>query len=248
MRVAQHRRMTPFLIGACVLVALVLAALWSGVGRHVHWHAATRAASLPANRAAKPLPSAPPLQHYADIWQRPLFNRDRRPEPTASPGGDAALGDLELTGIIITPSLHLALLRNRKTGAELRVREGAGVGGSRWTLHSLAARTATFDGPGGRTVLPLKVAAHIDRGSHPGTTPQTATGNASDAMRVATPDPAAGKTAPHNMSLQKAGSMQAPTATQIKAGNAQKARIKALQKRVQERRRQQQSATHDGDH
>lgn len=248
MRVAQHRRLTPLLIGACVLVALLLAALLSGVGRHVHWRAATDAASLPAQRSATSLPSAPPLEHYADIWQRPLFNRDRRPAPTTTHAGDATLGDLELTGIIITPSLRMALLRNRKTGAELRVRKGASVGDGRWTLHAVAARTATFDGPGGHTLLPLKVAAQIDRTTRPGSTPNAATGNASGAVHVGPPNRPASKTDSHNMSLQPASSTQIPTAPQIKTGNAQKARIKALQKRIQERRRQRQSTTHDGDH
>ena len=252
MKSAEHRRLTPLLIAACVLVLLALLTLIWGVGRHVHWgDPSTALARLPTAQGATTLPPTPPLQHYADIWQRPLFSTDRRPSPIAfgDDASDASLGDLELTGIIITPSLRMAMLRNRKTGAEVRVREGEGVDSGRWTLQALAARSATFVGAGGRTLLPLKVAAHIDRSTPAANAPQAA-GTSPGMRRVdTTPQTRPARVGRPGMGMQQSGSIRAPTPAQVKAGNAQKARVKALlQKRIEEQRQRQRQATQDGDH
>lgn len=246
MRAAQHRRLTPLLAGLGALALLAWVALLAGIGRQVHWSAADSAPALPAAGGAASLPPPPPLQHYAAIWQRPLFNADRKPAPTsAADPGNARLGDLELTGILITPGLKMALLHNRSTNEELRVREGASVAG-RWTLQSLEPRQATFVGEGGRTVLPLKVAAHIDASGHTAATAGNGQDDTSRMMHVDHPPPP-GAHGTQQMHLQQQDAAP-PSAAQIRAGMEQKARIKALRQRIEDQRRRQRAPTHDREH
>lgn len=253
MNAADQRALTPWLGALCVLLAVVLLLLLTGVGRGVHWDAPADGAALPAagNRAAPDV--APPLQHYAEVWQRPLFNVDRRPQPE-SDGGDAdvTLGDLQLTGIILTPDLRMALLRDRNSGREVRVHEGGQLPNGGWTLQALKPRSAVFTGNGQRTELPLTVAAHIDgnRGADDAGKPGTYTPPPPAATpvlrRVAPPtapraaQPAARKP---DATLRPPASSATP-AQDPAAGAAQKARIQALKQSIEKRRRQQ--AAHDG--
>jgi general secretion pathway protein N len=197
------------------------------------------------------LPAAPALTHYAAIWQRPLFNADRRPAPTAMAGdaSDVTLGDLVLTGIIITPTLRMALLHNRQTGEDSSVTQGASVAGGRWTLQTLAPRSATFDGEGGRTVLPLQVATHTGPGTQGNAQAAPAPAPATGAMvHVGTPNAASHtRTAVPRLTLQAVGSELQPTAAQIAAGNARKAAVKARLKERLEHQRRQPSQGAQGD-
>ncbi len=163
MNAAEQRRLTPLLGAACAMAALVLVAFVLGIGRGVHWDAAGKAAALPkADAVARR--AAPPLQQFADVWQHPLFTTDRQPAPEAdSGGGNVTLGDLQLTGIIITPGLRMALLHGRSgDDSDVRVREGESVGNSGWTLTEVKPRSAVFSRNGQRTELNLVVAG--DRG------------------------------------------------------------------------------------
>lgn len=251
MNAADQRAMTPWLGALCVLLAAVLLLLLTGIGRGVHWDVPAGSAALPA-ASSSPVPGvAPPLQRYAEIWQRPLFNVDRRPLPESD--GDAAvtLGDLQLTGIIITPDLRMALLRDRNNGREVRVREGGRLPSGGWTLQTLKPRSAVFAGNGQRTELPLTVAAHIDgnRGTDdssakPGTyTPPPPA--ATPVLRRSAP-PATPRTA-RPAAHKPDATLRPPAASSTQdpaAGAAQKARIQALKQRIEQRRRQQ--AASDG--
>jgi general secretion pathway protein N len=167
MNAAVQRRLTPWLAGAVMVLGIGLLALLSGVGRGVRWDAPHRAAPLPAAHPVA-LPPPPPLDGYATVWQRPLFNRDRKPVADDSAGGaHVSLGDLELTGIILTPGLRMALLRdksagNKDGGAEVRVRQGDTLPDGSWKLVGLEPRSATFASASGRTVLQLPAGAPID--------------------------------------------------------------------------------------
>jgi general secretion pathway protein N len=153
---AEQRRLTPALGVLCALALLLLVALALGMGRGVHWLALGSTAKLPATTAAIRR-HPPPLEEFASAWQQPLFNDTRKPVLEAAGGGaNVTLGDLELTGIIITPNLRMALLRDR-AGHGVRVREGASLPDGGWTLHKLEDRSAVFIGNGQRTELKLQV-------------------------------------------------------------------------------------------
>lgn len=156
MNAADRRRLTPALGMLAVLLAALLIALWAGVGRGAHWNDNASPPPLPPARAATPAPSVPPLEQFANVWEKPLFSPDRKPIAVpAGSGENANSGDLELTGVIMLPGLHIALLRAKNSGHTLRVREGQSTNGA--TVVEVKPRSAVVDINGSRTELPLKV-------------------------------------------------------------------------------------------
>jgi general secretion pathway protein N len=156
MNASDRRRLTPALGILAVLLAALLIALWAGVGRGAHWNDNASPPPLPPVRAATPPPSVPPLENFAAVWEHPLFSPDRK--PIAAPAGgsnNANSGDLELTGVIMLPGLHMALLREKSSGRTLRVREGQTAAGA--TVVEVKPRSAVVTLNGSRTELPLKV-------------------------------------------------------------------------------------------
>src|SRR5699024_190264 len=130
MNAADQRRLSPWLAGACLLLAAVWAVLLAGAGRGIRWDAPTATRPLPAAGHDGAVVDAPPLTAYAEVWQRPLFTTDRRPVPVtaASDGQDASLDNLRLTGVILAPGMRMALLSDPDDGRTIRVAEGAHVG------------------------------------------------------------------------------------------------------------------------
>lgn len=166
MNAATQRRLTPWLAGGVVILGAVLLALLSGVGHGVRWDPPHRPAPLPPARKVA-LPAPPLLDSYAAVWQHPLFNSDRKPIVDEAGGAHVNLGDLELTGIILTPGLRMALLRDKSAGskdgaAEVRVRQGDSLPDGSWKLIGLKPRSAVFASATGRTVLDLPAGAPID--------------------------------------------------------------------------------------
>jgi general secretion pathway protein N len=140
--------------------------LASGVGSTPHWDAPRAAAPLPPPARPANLPRALPLQQFALVWQKPLFSPDRRPLAHAADGGNN-LGDLTLTGVILTPALHMALLHDRNGDRQIRLRVGERLPGGDLTLVEVRARSALFDTPSGRTELKLPAGAPIDTKGKP---------------------------------------------------------------------------------
>jgi general secretion pathway protein N len=161
MNAAGERLMTPLLGILCAIGATALLAFMAGVGRQESWDAPAETGGIPASvKPAVGMPPTTPLAAQAEIWQRPLFSADRKPvQNTSSGAAGGNLGDLELTGIIMTPTLRMALLTDRTKAAEVRVREGATLPGGQWKLASLGPRGATFGDGGEHRQLGLKTAA-----------------------------------------------------------------------------------------
>ena len=161
MNAASQRRLTPVL----VIVALLLGALWlallAGFGRGVHWDAPRAAALPPASGKHAGLPTPLPLAEFAPVWQQSLFSPDRKPEAHAASGG-SSLGDLQLTGIILTPQLHMALLHDKNGNKELRLREGQSLPDGSLSLVEVKPRSVILDSAQGRTELKLPAGAPID--------------------------------------------------------------------------------------
>jgi general secretion pathway protein N len=245
---AGQRRLTPLLGGAVAVLVIVLGVIVSGVGSGVQWDEAGTPEPLPAARPVT-LPPPAPLARFAEVWQRPLFMADRK--PVAASGDDdtsSNIGDLELTGIIMTSGLRMALLRDRGKDVAVRVKEGAALEDGHWTLASLTPRSAVFDNGGEHKELTLKVSApealagDTKRpGAAPGqpgqpTQPPHAPAPGSGGIRIEQ-QPVSGMTGPA-LPRPDNSARQAPPHQDDEA--LQRARIEALKQAVQKRRMEQQ--------
>ncbi|GLQ49012.1 hypothetical protein ACFFJT_02230 [Dyella flava] len=168
MNAAAQRRLTPAFATVVAVLGGVLLCLLFGVGRGVEWDAPRVTPPLPAEHPVA-LPTPPALQSYAQVWDHPLFSSDRKPI-VSSEGGDSgvSLNDLQLTGIILTPTLHMALLgpthpNKDDDSQDVGVKEGANLPDSSWKLIKVLPRSAIFASPSGRTELKLPAGAPIDQ-------------------------------------------------------------------------------------
>ena len=161
MNAAHQRRLTPVLGGVAVVLGVLLLLLLGGVGRGVSWKAPRTLPPLPPAGNSADLPQPKPLQEFSVVWQQPLFNPDRKPIAHAAAGG-SNLGDLQLTGIILTPGLRMALLHDKNGDKEIRLRQGDSLPDGSVTLVEVQQRSAVFDSAAGRTELKLPAGALID--------------------------------------------------------------------------------------
>lgn len=161
MNAADQRQLTPILVLIALLLGALLLALLLGVGRGTRWDAARSSAPLPPAVNPANLPRPVPLQQFALVWEKPLFSPDRKPVAHAADGG-SSMGDLELTGIILTPGLRMALLHDRNGDKQVRLREGESLPDGSVKLVQIQPRSALFDAPSGRTELKLPAGAPID--------------------------------------------------------------------------------------
>jgi len=122
--------------------------------------------TLPQREATAGHLGAP--EAYAEIGARPLFTRDRRPQPFVIDAGESASAstpEFILTGVLLTPTLEVAILTPGEGGEPVRVQRGEALPGRPgWHLRALAPRQAVFDTPGGLIRLEL-------RGSNDATVP-----------------------------------------------------------------------------
>lgn len=186
MNAADRRRLSPVLGGIAAVLALLLIALWAGLGRGVHWRDDVGAPRLPPAGSAVPAPEIPGLAQFATIWERPLFSQTRSPEPATDAG--QASGDLQLTGVILLPDLKLAIVHDKTTGRDYQVVQGQPAGNGP-TLVELKPRSAVVDASGSRLRLqlipgPSPVAANLPGSGEPG---QAAEGP--DSGMVTPPEP-----------------------------------------------------------
>ena len=161
MNAANQRQLTPVLVIIAVLFGAALLILLGGVGRGATWDPPRAMAPLPPQTDNANLPQPQPLQQFAVVWQKPLFSPDRKPIARAADGG-SSLGDLELTGIILTRRLHMALLHDKNGNKQIQLKEGAALPDGSITLVEVRARSAVFDSSSGRTELKLPAGAPID--------------------------------------------------------------------------------------
>jgi general secretion pathway protein N len=184
MNAASQRRLTPVLTGIVVVLGIVLLALMSGLGRTVQWDKPRPPAVLPPPSDAANLPTPLPLQNFALVWQKPLFTPDRKPIARIADGG-TSLGDLSLTGIILTSGLHMALLHDKNGDRQIRLHEGEALPDGSVKLIEVRPRSALFDASGGRPELKLPAGAPFDeaKGGAPGLVNGDANANSSNAIQ-----------------------------------------------------------------
>ena len=234
MNAVGHQRLAPWLVGACAVTGAALLVFLAGVGRHVAWNDVPGAAEEAHAAHAAVMPETMPLASFAEVWQRPLFAADRKPGAVAATGDTVSLGDLQLTGIILTPTLKMALFRSTSGDKQVRVKEGAALPDGRWTLATLGPRSATFDNGGERKELTL-VTARPDALAK---SPENAA--AGQQPPIAGQPPAAVEAGPDTRTVENPP--QPPPSDDPGSEAAQRrARIDALRAAVQRRRAEQQA-------
>lgn len=199
------------------------------------------AAELPQWRA----PAAErlgPLPQYAAVGERPLFDEDRRPKPffiEGTGGGDAApASDFELSSVLITPTLRMAILQPAQGGEPVRMKLGeANEALPGWRLTELAPRSAVLEGPEGRRTLELRVFAG---GEAPA--PADAATPAPAASNAATPTANAAPTAgAPSQTAPKPPATEAPLMNSEQQMQAIRQRIEARRRQLREQQQQEQA-------
>lgn len=224
------RMLTLGLAATCGLLLLIAVAQQFGVGRGYHWNATGEVATddLPtASGIQQDVAALGPESQYHAVQERPLLNEDRKPTPIDSSEGTEGIApqvplNVTLTGVIITPDVKLAMLRDNVKGDALSLREGMPLPGDQsvWTVVEILARKVVLKSANNETnELPLDVAAVTS----PATTPT--------APRVAAAPPP-GTPPPANVPPPPM-----PTDPNVVA-NAPNDRAAELQKRIEERRRE----------
>jgi len=242
MNAAAQRRLTPLLAGVAIALAIVLVLLIGGIGRGMHWNPPLPTPPLPDMRNQAGMPVPQPLERFGAVWQKPLFNPDRKPIVRAA-GESSNLGDMELTGIIMTPGLRIALLRSKDGEREVRIREGSSLPDGGFKLVELQPRSAVFEVSGTRTELKLPAGAAVTP------LPKGNTASATPTPMGAVPNPAGDNpNAPPQMQIRHVppGVQPVQPGNQPNQQNAEQAeRIRQLRENIM-RRRAQQAATQEG--
>jgi hypothetical protein len=163
-------RVLAAIAGVLVVLALLLGVVWSlppsgsGGGE-----------GDSADEALMPdvpqLPASEPIERYAVVTERPVFNESRQPELemdlAEDGGGDAPeeevdAPEVELAGVIITPTLRMVTLRQKEPAGESLVAfEGQPLQGDygTWHVSRIAPREITLASGAGEE-LQLKLEVH----------------------------------------------------------------------------------------
>lgn len=241
-------RLLAVLAGAGLLVWMVTLA---GVGGRVEL--------LPGDPALLPALPDPgmeqaqalePLAAYSVIAERPLFSTERTPRPFFLSGPEAEAGgngfDYQLTSVLLTPALRMAILTPTGGGDAVRVREGAEPPGAPgWQLVALERRSAVFDGPDGRVALGLRVFDGTGGTAPPTPVAGSTEAGGADALSAAGDAPAAADGVPGTPpEVGDASGLadQAATTATAAADTPQPdpAQLDAIRERIQARRARQQ--------
>jgi len=186
MSVRGSRLLSIVLAGICGCLLLLALILQAGWGRGYRWADPDDSAALAAANIDHEMFKLPAEKEYAATEARPLFNEDRKPTPDipdepAKPDVPPSTLNIALTGIVLTPHVHLALIQDKSKNSTISLREGMPMPGDQgdWTLTELKPRSAIFkQTPGGEEVeveLTTAVAsqkAPANRPGKPGAPPQ----------------------------------------------------------------------------
>lgn len=152
--------MSMILAGLCGVLLLLAIAMQFGLGRGYSWLPADTENAAVANVAIdKTQFKLPPETQFADTTARPLFNDDRKPTPETPDGPDVPPPpkvplNIALTGIILTPQVHLAMVHDKLKNKNLALKEGMPLDGDQggWTLTKVNPRSAIFRETSGEEV------------------------------------------------------------------------------------------------
>jgi general secretion pathway protein N len=221
MSVQGAKLLTLILAGACGLMLVLVLALQFGFGRGYHWLSADDdpVSGLGAAGIDRTPFKLPPESSFADTEARPIFNEDRKPTPDAPAEVVATTPpaplNVNLTGVILTPLLHLAMIHDTGKNDSVALKEGMPLPGDLggWTLTRVKERSAIFKEAGGDEVEVELTTA------------------------VASPKPNANGR-PGAPAAPGAPGSKPPTAAATGANQAKPAQAEDLQRRIEERRKQ----------
>jgi len=224
MSVRGAKLLTLVLAGACGALLLLVFALQFGLGRGYGWSASDDdALAAVGSGAIDRQPFKLPAENtFAETTERPLFNEDRKPTPEAPPE-DAKPApptvplNVSLTGVILTPQVHIALLHDNGKNDQMSIKEGMPLQGDLggWTLTKVKERSAMFkESSGDEVEVELSTAV---AGPKPGAAP-------------ARPNGAAPATPP--------GTPKSPPTAAAAKPQEGAAQAEQMQRRIEERRKQ----------
>jgi len=154
--------------GVLLLISLLLGVLWS-------LPPSAPAGSMDGGENAQQLevpklPDNEPIERFAVITERPAFNQSRQPElpleldeeePEEAPGEDVDAPEVQLTGVIITPSLRMVTLKQKDAAESLVAFENQPLEGNygSWHVSRIEPREITLSSGSGEE-LQLKLQVH----------------------------------------------------------------------------------------
>lgn len=161
MSIQGAKLLTLVLAVTCGLLLLLALALQIGLGRGYAWlpaDADTQAARATNSIDRTPF-KLPPETSFAATDARPLFNEDRKPTPDtpgepAAPATPAVPLNVSVTGVILTPQLHLVMIHDNGKNTAAVLKEGVPLPGdlAGWTLTRVKERSAIFKEAAGEEV------------------------------------------------------------------------------------------------
>ena len=149
------------LAGVCGVLFLLVLLVQFGAGRGYRWwQADANDALAPKDQLDRSTFKLPAWGEFADVNLRPLFNEDRKPTPPAPPpppGGEqkpVPKLNIQLSGVILSPTLHIAMIIENGKTTSAAVREGHTLPGelSAWTVTKVKPRGASFRSSAGEEV------------------------------------------------------------------------------------------------
>jgi general secretion pathway protein N len=152
--------------------------------------------------------------------------------------GGSNLGDLELTGIILTPGLRMVLLHDKNGDKQVRLHEGEALPDGSVKLVEVRPRSALFDSSAGRTELKLPAGAPID--NKPPATANTAPGTGT-IMQVEPGAAPMGEPGPQPGGTNMGAPQQRPAPNPAVESAAQR-----LRQNIQKRRAARAAAANEG--
>ncbi|MDR3389263.1 MAG: hypothetical protein P4L92_19645 [Rudaea sp.] len=179
MSIQGAKLLTLILAAACAVLLLLALALQIGFGRGYHWLPADddAVAGLGVGGIERAQFKLPAEASFAQTVERPLFNEDRKPTPDVpepvAPTAPPVPLNISLTGIILTPELHLAMIHDTAKNDSVAIKEGMPLPGDLggWTLTRVKQRSAIFrEGAGDEVEVELSTAVASPKPGAPGAT------------------------------------------------------------------------------
>lgn len=206
----------------------------------------------------------PPLERYAEIGERPLFNDDRLPRPRgegelagvdceATPDAPECQGeegvtpppdlDVRLTGVIITPEQKYVMFTDRETKETMSTAVGDPIEGrlAGWRVTEINARNAVFVNEVNDSEATVNLEMHTQTltGSNAGGAPSQ------NHREVAQQRAAAARAAQQNEAVEPGNETQADEVRRRIAERRARMRAEAARKQAEMREQQEQQQKDD---